>query len=181
MIAGSGGACGEQWRIQAVRVCSQGLLLDNDRRPGLISSLTLNRTACSFLLSLSVAFARKLSFCLFFRTWPREEQGGPKLPCSANHTQYKGAVCEALPWRGRLCARCRCSVAGRRLPDPPQSRSNENTSEWGRCALWTRFVLSGPGLLLHATKLFFVDVLIHGRLSLGWIAAIVTSSDAISL
>ena len=42
-------------------------------------------------------------------------------------------------------------------------------------------MLSGPGLLLHATKLFFVDVLIHGRLSLGWIAVTVTRSDAISL
>ena len=39
----------------------------------------------------------------------------------------------------------------------------------------------GPGLLLHATKLFFVDVLIQCLLSLGWIAETVTSSDAISV
>ena len=49
------------------------------------------------------------------------------------------------------------------------------------CALWTRPVLSGPGLLLHTTKLFLVDVLIHDRLSLDWIAATMTSSDVISL
>ena len=49
---------------QAIRGCNQGLLLDNDRRPGLISSLILKRTACNFLLSLSVAFADKLPFCL---------------------------------------------------------------------------------------------------------------------
>ena len=90
------------------------------------------------------------------------------------HTQYKWAVCEALPLRGRLCARCRFSVAGRRLPDPPQSRSDANASEWTRCVLWTRPVFCGPGLLLHATKLFFVDVLIQCRLSLDWIAETVT-------
>lgn len=42
-------------------------------------------------------------------------------------------------------------------------------------------VFCGPGLLLHATELFSVDVLIHSRLSLETIAETVTSSDAMSV
>ena len=84
----------------AIKGCCLTMIDD----PASFPPLTLNRTACSFLLSLSVAFARKLSFCLFFRTWPREEQGrGQASMLCHSHTVQRSCLRGPALKRASLC------------------------------------------------------------------------------
>ena len=107
---------------------------------------TQQGTACSFLL---FAFARKLSFCLFFRTWPREEQGGGQASMLCySHTVQRSFL------RGPASASlCEMPAALLQVEGFPIHLSHRAT----RTLLSERGVLCGPALYLVAPAFCFMQ------------------------